>query len=296
MDIDLAAFRLHALTTLTSAQSARAGASGSAGASDFLNTLMQAQLRQSGIGVNPTKSGTTALDALSQPLNQPLSQHLGRAYSLLDQLEASNAAFLQRYSARVTEIGDEAGVLTRMRERMVELGAASTTLANLAANHSDAELKAEFKGFLARYNAWDSEFDPYFERGGLLQDNQAGDVARFSLKREIGSIFHGAGRGGFALGLTDMGVSFTPDGQVRLDEARFDRALAEHREGAVGTLQNVAKAFGEAANILTSDGHLLDGRIHNALRAVRWAADNQAAVDAEFGPGAATGQLNGRVL
>lgn len=282
MDIDLAAFRLHALTTLTAGGSNLFSASQSA-PTDFVTTLMQAQSRLPTTG---TQASSSAVDALSNTYN--------RAQSILDQLEASNAAFLQRYNKRVTEIGDEASVLTRMRERMTELGEASQTLAGLAASQSDAELKQTVQGFLARYNAWDSEFDPYFERGGLLQDNQAGEVARFSLKREIGSIFHGAGRGGYELGLTDMGISFTQDGQLKFDEAAFNRALATHREGAVQTLKNVAKAFGEAADILTSDGHLLDGRIENALRAVQWAANNQGAVESEFGPGAVTQRFNGR--
>ena len=36
------------------------------------------------------------------------------------------------------------------------------------------------------------------------------------------------------------------------------------------------------------------GRIENALRAVQWAANNQGAVESEFGPGAVTQRFNGR--
>ena len=116
-------------------------------------------------------------------------------------------------------------------------------------------------------------------------------MARFSLRREVGSVFHGAGNGGFAKGLTDMGVSFTADGQLRLDESKLDAALADQREGAVRTLNNVARAFGDAARLLAADGHLLDRRIDNADRALAWAAEHQAEVEAEFGPG--TGGLPG---
>ncbi|THF62991.1 hypothetical protein E6C76_17175 [Pseudothauera nasutitermitis] len=282
MNIDLAAFRLNALTTLTGSGASAAG--GSAGNTDFLNILLQA--RGASGTLNAGGGSGSAVDAL-------LGGESSRMNSVLSQLEASNAAFLQRYNARVEEIGDEAEVLTQLRERVAELGAASGAMAQLKTDSADDEIRAVLREFIAGYNAWDAEFDPYFERGGLLEDNQAGGVARFSLRREVGSIFHGAGNGGFELGLTDMGVRFTADGQLVLDEAAFDAALASDREGALGTLNNVARAFGQAAEMLSADGHLLDRRIDNAERAVAWAADNQDEVDAEFGPGAVRARLRG---
>ena len=279
MDIDLAAFRLNALTTLTSGR-ATGGASRSGG-TDFLNTLINAKNAQL-----PGQAATAGLPAA-------LDGEFSRATSVLAQLEASNAAFLQRYNARVAEIGSEADVLARLRERVTELGEASTELARIGASDDDAGIKRALKDFIARYNDWDAEFDPYFERGGLLRENQAGEVARFSLRREVGSIFHGAGNGGFAQGLTDMGVSFTPDGRLQLDEAAFKATLGANRDGAVQTLNNMARAFGEAADMLASEGHLLDRRIDNAERAVAWADANQHKVDAEFGPGAVSARSRG---
>lgn len=280
MNIDLAAFRLNALSTLTTGGTTTG--QGGAGNTDFLNALMNAQgaLSASLTGGSGAATGLLGSDS-------------SRMASVLSQLEASNTAFLKRYNARVEEIGDEATVLNQLRTRVGELGNASEGLAQLTATAGDEEIKATLKDFITRYNAWDSEFDPYFEQGALLDDNQAGEVARFSLRREVGSIFHGAGNGGIALGLTDMGVSFTPDGQMVLDEAAFDTALASSRDAAVRTLNNAANAFGEAAEMLVSDGHLLDRRIDNAERAVSWAADKQDEVQAEFGPGAITARLRG---
>lgn len=279
MNIDLAAFRLQALATLTGG--AGTTAQGTAGNGDFLSALLNAQ----GAG-NALLSGTTAASAL------PVGES-ARMNSVLAELEASNAAFMQRYNARVGEIGDEAEVLGKLRARMAELGTASQGLEGLGAGSADGEIKAALQDFITRYNQWDAEFDPYFEQGALLDDNQAGEVARFSLRREVGSIFHGAGHGGFPLGLTDMGVRFTPDGQLALDDAALDAALASDRQAALRTLNNMATAFGNAAELLGADGHLLDRRIDNAERAVAWAADNQDEVEAEFGPGAISGRVRG---
>lgn len=277
MDIDLAAFRLNALALLTRADgSTRTSGAGQAGLFEALLKLQTTRLLgASDNGVNGLMLG----DASAQ------------MDSVLAQLESSNSAFLRRYNARVESIGDEAEVLTQLRERLAELGSAGDGLKQLTAASPDADIKAALKGFIERYNAWDTEFDPYFEDGALLDDNQAGEVARFSLRREVGSIFHGAGNGGFALGLTDMGVSFTPDGQLKFDEQAFDAALLSGRGGALQTLHNVAGAFSAAAELLAADGHLLDRRIDNAGRAVAWAAENQLSVTAEFGPNATAAKL-----
>lgn len=283
MNIDLAAFRLQALATLTNTGSTSA-ATGS-GNGDFLSALLNAQGALSGAAAG---SGTSAIDALS-------GSGSTRMNNVLAQLEASNAAFLRRYNARVEAIGDEAQVLTQLRNRMAELGTASQGLEGVSAASGDGEIKAALQDFITRYNQWDAEFDPYFEQGALLDDNQAGEVARFSLRREVGSIFHGAGNGGFELGLTDMGVGFTADGQLKLDGAAFDAALTRNRQAAVQTLNNVATAFGRTADLLAADGHLLDRRIDNAERAINWAADNQGDVDAEFGPGAISNRLRGSI-
>lgn len=284
MNIDLAAFRLNALTALTAGSNANGKG---AGTTDFLTALMNAK----GALPAPPGGGQGSGSLMSGLLGGESS----RVDSVIAELEASNAAFLRRYSARVKSIGEEADVLTRLRARVAELGNASQGLESLSTASADSDIKSGLKDFITRYNAWDSEFDPYFEDGALLDDNTAGEVARFSLKREIGSIFHGAGNGGFAKGLTDMGVSFTPDGQLQLDEAAFDSAMSSQRERAVQTLNNVASAFGDAAQLLASDGHLLDRRIDNAARAVDWAAGNQGKVDAEFGPGAVYARM-GRSL
>lgn len=283
MNIDLAAFRLNALAALTRSSSSSAGASSNA---DFLGALLNAQRAQAAL--NP--SNVAAASAAQAPAGLDSI----RAADLLAQLQASNASFMKRYNERVERIGDESRVLGQLRSRLTELGTASQSLAALGGQSSNAEIKQALQGFIERYNAWDQEFDPYFADGALLDDNQAGEVARFSLRREVGSVFHGAGNGGFAKGLTDMGVSFSADGQLKLDEARFDQVLASQREGAVRTLNNVARAFGDAARTLAADGHLLDRRIDNANRALAWAAENQAAVEAEFGPnlGASSNSAN----
>lgn len=285
MDIDLAAFRLNALSLLTSSDAPASRVGG--GGNDFMSALTTAQ------SALPQAAGArSAADALSGLIGGGESSRVG---AMLDRLEASNSAFLQRYNARVEEIGDEATVLSALRERVAELGQASEGLERLGSSASDADIRKALGDFIERYNAWDAEFDPYFEKGALLDENKAGEVARFSLRREVSWIFHGAGNGGFAQGLTDMGVSFTPDGQLKLDEATFNGVLGGNREAALTTLNNMARAFGDAAEMLASDGHLLDRRIDNATRAVSWAADNQASVEAEFGPGAVRTRFAGRI-
>lgn len=286
MNIDLAAFRLNALASLTASNSS--GTNTSRSGTDFLNTLLDAKRALVSVSGSNSGSAASALSALTGT-----GGGLSQLESVLSRLEASNSTFMRNYSARVAEIGDEATVLAQLRERMSTLGTASQSLGALDTTASDADVKATLRDFITRYNQWDTEFDPYFEDGALLDDNQAGEVARFSLRREVGSIFNGAGKGGYELGLTDMGVSFSKDGQLQLDEAAFDAALAGDRNAALQTLANVAKGFGDAARVLASDGHLLDRRIDNAERAVAWAADNQNKVDAEFGPGAVSARIRG---
>lgn len=283
MNIDLAAFRLNALTTLTGSNTR--GNSSTGIGSDFLSVLLDAQSALASVA-GDNGSAASALGLLTGVQQSPVE-------SLLSQLEASNSTFMRNYNARVAEIGDEASVLTQLRQRMSELGSASQSLAVLDTGSSDADIKATVRDFIARYNQWDAEFDPYFEDGALLDDNQAGEVARFSLRREVGSIFNGAGNGGYERGLMDMGVTVRPDGQLQFDEAAFDAALASDRQGVLQTLDNVAKGLGDAASMLASDGNLLDRRIDNAERAVAWAADNQDEVEAEFGPGAVSARLRG---
>jgi len=279
MNIDLAAFRLNALTTLTTGNAATGR--NDSGNSDFLNILLNAQS-----ALLPGAAGNRGIGSLT-------GGEVSRVDSVLAQLEASNTTFLRHYNARVEEIGDEAEVLKQLSDRMAELGTASQGLGGFGKSSGNGEIKAALQDFIARYNDWDAEFDPYFERGALLDNNQAGEVARFSLRREVGSIFHGAGNGGFAQGLTDMGVSFSADGQLLLNDAAFSAALATNRDAAVQTLNNMADAFGSAATLLASDGHLLDRRIDNAGRAIAWATDNQDKVDAEFGPGVVAARLRG---
>lgn len=279
MNIDLATFRLNALTALTSA-----GTSSSGSSTDFLSTLLNAGSAL-GSGTSTTHSTASALSAITDTTSQ--------IESVLSQLEASNSTFMRNYTARVTAIGDEATVLTQLRERLSELGSASQSLNTLDTRSSDADIKATLRDFISQYNQWDAEFDPYFEDGALLDDNQAGEVARFSLRREVGSIFNGAGNGGYAQGLTDMGVTIAADGQLQFDEAAFDAALSTDREAALQTLHNVATGLGNAATTLVSDGNLLDRRIDNAEQAVTWAADHQDAVTAEFGPGAVSARIRG---
>ncbi|MBA4742472.1 MAG: flagellar filament capping protein FliD [Azoarcus sp.] len=276
MDIDLAVFRLNALSTLVAGGGA--GGQGNSGNTDFLSTLLNSQNALAGAATGGAAQGL-------------LGGESARATSVLAQLESSNASFLRHYNARVSEIGDEAQVLTQLRARVAELGAASQGLASLNPSSADADIKSALQSFVTRYNAWDAEFDPYFERGGTLEGSRAGEIVRFSLRREVGSIFHGAGNGGFEQGLTDMGVQVTPDGQLKLDEAAFDAALGANRTAAVQTLNNVATAFGDAAEMLASDGHLLDRRIDNAASAVNWAASYQDTLEAEFGPGAISNRL-----
>ncbi len=282
MSPELAAFRLHALSSLVShANNASRQAVPSA---DFHATLLAAR-------------GLGAADLLSQTQPVPASQSLfgQQTHDLLTRLEASNRTFLQHYNARVSDIGQESEVLDSMRTRMMELGTASRELERLDPKADSQQIRDALQAFIKRYNDWDAEFDPYFERGALLDNNQAGDLARFSLRREVGTIFHGAGNGGFEKGLTDMGVSITPDGQLKLDEAAFESAYVRAGNQVVQTLHNMARAFGDSAELLTSDGHLLERRIDNAERAIAWAADKQAEVEAEFGPGAVASRLIGKV-
>lgn len=206
------------------------------------------------------------------------------------ELEASNAAFLRHYNAKVESYKVELSILGQMRQRIDEVGASADALNAAAGSGNIQEAKKALQQFVALYNAWDADFDEHFEKGALLEENQAAGYARFALQREVGSLFHGAGNGGVAQGLRDIGVGVGPSGQLSFDEAVFDAVTTRQPGEVLQTLLNMTEKVAETAAMINAPGHLMGNRLGRLNDAVVWAAGHQPALEAEFGPGAATEQ------
>lgn len=200
--------------------------------------------------------------------------------------EMNNASLMATINHKEAAYEAEFSVLSQMRLQMAQLAdVAKEQLSPVTEASSNEDIKARLKTFAAAYNQWDSNFDRYMAPGGLLQDNEAARMVRFSIFRDVDNPFSGAAQG--IAGLRAMGLTTDEGRQLVIDEAAVDAALARNKEGVVATLQQFSSVFQETADCWGADGHVLDNRLHRLADAVSWIESNRASLEAEFGTGAA---------
>lgn len=216
----------------------------------------------------PTPTTPTGLDA-SQSFSKP-GQNM---VTVLNRVEVT-------FKAQFSELG-------AMRKSLVHEQEAAQKLGTLTIETPDADIKDALADFVASYNAGIERFTPSVAKGGILEGSWEAERARFATERDINYILNGA-EVGLKGGLAALGISADPKTKLAsVDQARFDTALASNKGNVVAALTSFAGTFIDTIATLNAAGHAQVRQMANLDRAVHWIDANKAAVQKEFGPGAA---------
>lgn len=196
------------------------------------------------------------------------------AWRMMSRINGYEATFKAQH-ATLAQMGRE---VDAMGEAGAELGAAVNPDTAIDA------VVARIKGFIARYNAWEEQFDQDLERGGLLENVQAAQITRTRLEQTMRNIFNGSVEG--VNGLPALGISIDPvSRQATLDEARLKSVLGQQKQAAVAAIDAFAAELSGAADLLTSSDNVIQHQLDNRQRAIDFIARNRADLSAEFGAG-----------
>lgn len=183
--------------------------------------------------------------------------------------------------------------LDQMKSSVSQMQDAGLSLSNIALTTGNENIKSQVQDFVGQYNAYIQRFDADVQQGGLLSDTQAALASRFELEQNINNRFFGARDGIHGLG--DLGIRIDPSTRLAsLDTTRLDALLASNKAGVANTLQEFSANFAKSASMLNSNGNFILKQLDNLNRAIKYIADNKAALQAEFGTGDAakpTGQI-----
>lgn len=178
-------------------------------------------------------------------------------------------AFAQKrelYTEQLSELGKFRSAIDGMEEKAAALKGVTT-------DSSADDIKAAAKKFISEYNAYVNTFAADFQKGGLLADIQNAQIAKFSMERDAGSVFNGAGSIGFG-GLANAGITQNKDGTLTMDEAAFDKALSSNKKGVVAGLNDLGTNMEATAKMLVSDGKFLDNIQNKYKDALTWIDQN----------------------
>ncbi|PWF48596.1 hypothetical protein [Massilia glaciei] len=238
-----------------------------AGGADFRGVLDRYSALFTALGL-PTPTTPTGLDS-SRPFSQP-GQNM---VTVLNRVEVS-------FKAQFSE-------LAQMRTSLALQQDAARQLTGVDAHTPNAQLKGALDNFVASYNGGVERFSPELAAGGILEGSWEAARARFATARDIGHILNGHGAG-VRGGLATLGISTDPKtGMAAVDHAKLDAALADNKAGHAAAITDFATAFVGTVDSLTATGHAQQRQMANLERAVHWIDANKAAVQKEFGPGAA---------
>jgi hypothetical protein len=216
----------------------------------------------------PTSTRPTGLDS-SRPFSQP-GQNV---VTVLNRVEVS-------FKAQFSELGE-------MRKSLVQQQDAAQKLTALDAQSPAADIKAALDGFVTSYNAGVTRFAPDVAGGGVLEGSWEAARARFATERDINYFLNGA-EAGLKGGLAALGISTDPKtGLASIDAAQLDAALANDKGVVAAAVSDFATTFVATVADLNAVDHAQVRQMANLDRAVHWINANKAAVQKEFGPGAA---------
>ncbi len=215
-----------------------------------------------------TPTTPTALDSL-----RPFSHPGQNMITVMNRVEVSfKAQFAQ---------------LSEMRKSLLDGQDAAQALGELDAQSSNADIKAALDHFVAVYNDGVNRFAPDVGRGGVLEGSPEAIRARFATMRDINHILTGS-EFGLKGGLATLGISADPrTGLATVDHQKLDAELALHRGRNLNAINDFADAYSGTVDSIDAPGHAHGRQLDNLNRAVNWIRDNRAAVEKEFGPGAA---------
>lgn len=181
------------------------------------------------------------------------------------------------YKAQFSELSQMKTSVAQMRDAGLDLGSIT------AATGNDS-IKSRLQGFVDQYNNWIQRFNPDMRADGLLAGTQAAQVSRYELEQSVRNIFNGAMEGLHGMG--DLGVTVDRDtGLISLDTVELDTVLAANRRGAVSAIQEFGANFSRSASLLNADDNFIPRQLDNLNRVIRYIADNNASLRAEFGTG-----------
>ncbi|WP_426102149.1 hypothetical protein [Massilia sp. TSP1-1-2] len=238
-----------------------------AGMPSFGNLMDQfsASLRQDQL---PTSTTPTALDAAGN-----FSRPGQNMVTVLNRVEVT-------FKAQFSELGE-------MRHSLVSEQAAAKQLGALGPGSSAADIKAELTRFVSSYNAGVNRFAPAVDKGGILEGSWEAGRARFATRRDIGYSLNGADVG-IKGDLAQLGITTDPKtGLAAIDDARLDGALTRDRGHVLASVTAFANTFVTTVDFLNAKDHGQQRQMANLDRAVHWIGEHKAAVQKEFGAGAA---------
>jgi hypothetical protein len=216
----------------------------------------------------PTSTTPTGLDA-SQSFSKP-GQNM---VTVLNRVEVT-------FKAQFSE-------LSEMRQSLVQEQDAARGLATLTAQSPDTGIKAALDAFVSSYNAGVQRFAPDVAQGGILEGSWEAARARFATQRDIAYVLNGS-EIGLKGALAALGIHTDPaTGLASVDQAQLDTALANNKGNVVAALGAFAGTFVTTVDCLNAKDHAQMRQMANLDRAVHWIDANKAAVQKEFGPGAA---------
>ncbi|MFZ2854163.1 MAG: flagellar filament capping protein FliD [Rhodocyclaceae bacterium] len=263
----LATFRSQALTSLIGTASGAGQSATEGGAPDFSALLANK------VGDVQGLSGAGRNPALYDPES---------AYKMMSVINGNDVLYKAQFSE-----------LSQMESWVAQMENAGQKLSGIDASTGDQEIASRVQEFVAQYNGWVERFNPDMQRGGVLADTQAAQLARHELKESIRNIFNGARDG--VHGLADLGIAIDEkSGAASFDSARFDSLLATNRKGAVDALQEFSANFTKSASLLNSDGNIIPNRLDNLSKVIDYFDEHKVSLQNEFGTGDAP-RSSGRV-
>ena len=274
LTLNLVNFRTQMLNSLTDATSSTGSSFG-----DILSQL---------------QAGGTA-DASAQSLAQPCS-----AGDLLAVGSNASANGINAGEAMMTTINGlditykaQFSALNQMESNLPQLQAAAQQLGTVNGPDGSDTLRTRLEDFAQQYNAWVQRFSPDMQQGGVLANTQAAEVSVYELKQSITNPFVGA-KDGFN-GLSSMGITIDPNtGLLSVDSAQLGSAWANNQQGVVDAISEFSANFSTSAGLLASNGNIVRDQLNNLGSAIGYIDGNAAALQKEFGNGAAadsTGQV-----
>ena len=224
-----------------------------------------ASLRHDELPTSTTPSALDAAGAFSRP-----------GQNMVTVLNRVEVTFKAQFSA-----------LGEMRHSLVAEQAAANKLTGLSTDSSSADIKAGIAHFVDTYNAGVNRFAPAVDKGGILEGSWEAGRARFATERDISYILNGS-EVGIKGNLTQLGISTDPKtGLASIDDARLEVALAKDQVHVLASVTAFANTFVTTVDFLNAKGHSQQRKMANLDSAVHWIGDNKAAVQKEFGAGAA---------
>ena len=246
------------------------------GGADFASLLGSQLQAFDGLGASPLAALASTPGAAQLP-------GAGSNLALFDPESAYRMMSLINY--REVYYKAQYAELSQLQTQLKQMEQAGSTLGKLSAEAPADSLKSALQQFVSHYNDWIREVGPDVQAGGVLADTQAAQVSRYELEQSLLNPFYGVQAG--LHGLAELGLAIDGrSGLATLDTAKLDAVLAGNRPGAVDALQQFGTSFAKSAGLLNAADNFVPRQLANLDRAIDYIADNQSALQAEFGTGA----------